>query len=270
MGSSSKPTRNPPQRPVRDRRQPPRVPRRRRRRGDRRDVVPAHRQRQAHGANDRPRSPASASAARAAATSSTPPRRRRHRRPVRRRPEDARRARPRSTPRPRSTGLPQDVRRRWARSIDAVTISTPDHIHGIAAATAMQHGQARLLPEAADAVGLRGAAAAQAGDREEGRDADGQPGQRRQRAAPRGRGDPGRRDRAGDASCTSGPTARSGRRASTGPKGEDPVPPDLDWDLWLGPAKDAAVQEGRLPHVQAGAAGRTSAPARWATWRATR
>jgi hypothetical protein len=37
-------------------------------------------------------------------------------------------------------------------------------------------------------------------------------------------------------SFTPGPTARSGRRAATGPTGSDPVPETLDWDAWIGPA----------------------------------
>ena len=34
------------------------------------------------------------------------------------------------------------------------------------------------------------------------------------------------------------------------PEGEDPVPANLDWDVWLGPARQAAFQEGRLSSVQ--------------------
>ena len=34
------------------------------------------------------------------------------------------------------------------------------------------------------------------------------------------------------------------------PEGQDPVPANLDWDLWLGPGPRAAFQEGCLSHVQ--------------------
>ena len=34
------------------------------------------------------------------------------------------------------------------------------------------------------------------------------------------------------------------------PEGSDPVPPTLDWDVWLGPAAQAAFQEGRLSDIQ--------------------
>ena len=50
------------------------------------------------------------------------------------------------------------------------------------------------------------------------------------------------------------------------PTEERPVPDGMDWDLWLGPAPPART---RRPTTLAGAAGRTSAPAPWATWPAT-
>ena len=46
------------------------------------------------------------------------------------------------------------------------------------------------------------------------------------------------------------------------------VPKTLHWDLWLGPAPDAPTT-GPICRSTGAAAG-TSAPARWATWVATR
>jgi hypothetical protein len=53
------------------------------------------------------------------------------------------------------------------------------------------------------------------------------------------------------------------------PPGEDPVPDTLNWDAWIGPAAMRPYKKG-LYHTFAGAGGSTSAPARWATWPATR
>ena len=48
-----------------------------------------------------------------------------------------------------------------------------------------------------------------------------------------------------------------------------PVPKEVDWESWIGPAPMRDYADGAY-HDSAGAAGGTSAPARWATWRATR
>ena len=73
------------------------------------------------------------------------------------------------------------------------------------------------------------------------------------------------------------------------PAGQDPVPATLDWDLWLGPApwrpfkwsrgtrgrdrpkaRQGPAPGGACIIRSTGAAGRISAPARWATWPAIR
>ena len=61
------------------------------------------------------------------------------------------------------------------------------------------------------------------------------------------------------------------------PLGEDPVPATLDWDIWIGPAPMRPYKGSPNPQVEmeftsclTGGAGRISAPARWATWHATR
>ena len=127
------------------------------------------------------------------------------------------------------------------KGIDAVVIATPDHTHAVIAMAAMQAGQARLLPEAADPHHLRGSEGHRSGSPVQGRDADGQPGALL-------RGDPA----AQGVVWTTAPSATSPRstRGPTGPwaatrgrtfavqaKPSDtpPVPETLDWDLWLGP-----------------------------------
>ena len=52
--------------------------------------------------------------------------------------------------------------------------------------------------------------------------------------------DPIRRDRAGEAKSTPGRAALGA--AATRPTDTPPVPPNIHWDLWIGPAPDAALQ----------------------------
>ena len=73
------------------------------------------------------------------------------------------------------------------KSIDAVTVSTPDHMPRPGRADGHADGQALLLPEAADAHDLRGPADGQGGRGEEGGHADGQPGHGRRRRCARRR-----------------------------------------------------------------------------------
>ena len=61
------------------------------------------------------------------------------------------------------------------KEFDAVIVSTPDHMHAPIALPAMAAGQARLLPEAADAHRPRGPADAAGREEARRRHADGQP-----------------------------------------------------------------------------------------------
>ena len=101
-----------------------------------------------------------------------------------------------------------------------------------------QGRQARVLREAADLVGRRGAA----GDR--GR----APGRRRHATGQPGPGHGGspadlrddlataRSARCARCRCGARPASGPGRRGKAGPPETPPVPEGLDWDLWLGPA----------------------------------
>ena len=154
------------------------------------------------------------------------------------------------------------------KSIDAVTVSTPDHCHASAALMAMRMGKHCFCQKPLTHIDLRGPADGQGGPREEGRHADGQPGHGQRRAA-QGGGD----DQVGGAGHGEGSprldrTGRSGRKAARGPTPSE-CPPNVHWDLWLGPAPDRPYAR-RLPSVSPGAAGGISAPAPWATWPATR
>ena len=62
------------------------------------------------------------------------------------------------------------------KNIDAVMIATPDHLHTPIALLAMQHGQARVLREAADPHRVGSAPAGRRGGEVQGGHADGQPG----------------------------------------------------------------------------------------------
>ena len=55
-----------------------------------------------------------------------------------------------------------------------------------------------------------------------------------------------------------------------GPRPESkPVPKNLHWNTWLGPAAEARIRR-RLPSVRLAWVGGILAPARWATWPVTR
>ena len=162
-------------------------------------------------------------------------------------------------------GLPRHAReaeghRRRARG-DAGSLACPDR-DGLDAA-----GQARVRAEAADAHHQRGSRAHRSGAEVQGRHADGQPG-------PLGRGS------AADAGMARRRRHRSGARGAL---------LDQPADLAAGhaaPDRDAGrARRPRLGHVagpragcvrstrpttrSAGGRGRTSAPARWATWAVT-
>ena len=154
------------------------------------------------------------------------------------------------------------------KKIDAVTVSTPDHTHAPASAMAMRMGkacftqkplthtiyEARMLGEIAREMKV----ATQMGNQ-------GTAGNSlRKTAAVVKLGACSATSR----KSTSGPTARSGRRAATVPA-EAPVPGERP----LGPVARPRARIARTPPAitrSPGAAGGTSAPAPWATWPATR
>ena len=125
-----------------------------------------------------------------------------------------------------------------ADKIDAVTVSTPDHSHAPAERHGHADGQALLHPEAADLVGLRSPPDARGRQRDEGRHADGQPGDRRRRL-------PHRRSRSFDPGAI-GPvkevhvwTNRPIWPQGDGrPNGTDPIPKPRALGLVPGPAPE--------------------------------
>lgn len=127
--------------------------------------------------------------------------------------------------------------------IDAVTISTPDHIHGLAASMAMNLGkhvycQKPLTQTVYEARMLRTLAkekklATQMGNQ-------GSAGNGLRRAV--------EVIQAGVIGPVRELHVWSNRpiwpQGIGRPEGEDPVPPELDWDLWLGPAKERPYKKG--------------------------
>lgn len=129
------------------------------------------------------------------------------------------------------------------KSIDAVTVSTPDHVHGIAAATAMRMGkhiycqkpltqtvyEARLLRQLAKEKKL----ATQMGNQ-------GSAGSGLRRAV--------EVIQAGAIGPVRELHVWSNRpiwpQGLDRPPGEDPIPPELDWDLWIGPAQMRPYKKG--------------------------
>ncbi len=140
----------------------------------------------------------------------------------------------------------QDFRKMFdqiGKSIDAVTISTPDHVHGIAAATAMRLGkhiycQKPLTQTVHEARILRqlardGKLATQMGNQ-------GSAGSGLRRAV--------EVIQSGIIGNVTELHVWSNRpvwpQGLARPEGSDPVPESLDWDLWLGPAQFRPYKKG--------------------------
>ena len=103
------------------------------------------------------------------------------------------------------------------KSIDAVTVSTPDHCHAPAALMAMRMGKHCFCQKPLTRIDLRGAADGPSGQGDERRHADGQPRDRDEPASARRPRRCGRERLGPSRRSTSGRTGRSGRKAARGP-----------------------------------------------------
>jgi hypothetical protein len=126
--------------------------------------------------------------------------------------------------------------------IDAVTVSTPDHCHGIIASTAMKLGkhvycQKPLVQTVHEARILRKLAAEKKLSTQMGNQGSAEPGLRRAVEVVH----------AGLIGGIKEVHVWSNRpiwpQGIDRPKGSDPVPANLDWDLWLGPAQQRPFKE---------------------------
>jgi hypothetical protein len=129
------------------------------------------------------------------------------------------------------------------KSIDAVTVSTPDHMHGLVASTAMRMGkhvycQKPLTQTVYEARALRRLAADKKVATQMGNQGSAGPGLRRAVEV----------IQAGLIGDVTELHVWSNRpvwpQGYDRPSGSDPVPPNLDWDLWLGPAKERPFKAG--------------------------
>ena len=156
--------------------------------------------------------------------------------------------------------------------IDAVVVSTPDHTHAAAAVTAMRLGkhvycqkplahsvwEARLMRETARQKGV----CTQMGNQ-----GTADPGFRRGAELVR----PGAIGEVREVHIWTNRPFKYWKQAPdivARPKERSPVPKHVHWDLFLGTAPERPYNRSTIPTT--GAAGGTSAPARWATWPATR
>src|SRR5437773_4215566 len=130
-----------------------------------------------------------------------------------------------------------------AKSIDAVTVSTPDHVHGLAAITAMKLGkhvycQKPLTQTVWEAREMRRRASEQKLATQMGNQGSAGAGLRRAVEV----------IQAGVIGAPRELHVWSNRpvwpQGLDRPKGEDPVPANVDWDLWLGPAPFRPFKNG--------------------------
>ena len=135
------------------------------------------------------------------------------------------------------------------KDLDAVVISTPDHHHALAAVNAMKRGL-HVYCEKPLAHSVHEARAMQETyNNSQGGHADGHadPRHATTTAAWSSWSSPARSARCARPTC--GAAARATSTAA-GRKGTEPVPANLDWDLWLGPAPErpfnSALHQGRL------------------------
>jgi hypothetical protein len=162
----------------------------------------------------------------------------------------------------------RDMLEKEQNNIDAITVSTPDHLHAVVASTAIKMGkhvycqkpltqtvhEARYLKDLAKEYGV----VTQMGNQGSAED-----GLRRAVEVVQ----------AGVIGAVKEihvwTTGRSGRRASPGRQAKTPVPANLKWDLWLGPAPCGPSRRTFIT-PSSGGVGMSLARGRWATWPVTR
>ena len=151
------------------------------------------------------------------------------------------------------------------KSIDAVTVSTPDHCHAPAAALAMRMKKHAFVQKPLTHIDLRGPRAGAVGAGEQGGHADGQPvhgpsGLRKTAAVVKA----GAVGKVSEVHVwTNRPTwPQGGNRPKSAPP-----PANVKWDLGWARRRCALMAPAIIPSP--GAPGGISAPAPWATWPAT-
>ena len=137
------------------------------------------------------------------------------------------------------------------KSIDAVTVSTPDHIHAPAALMAMRMGKHCFCQKPLTHTIYEARLMGETARENEGGHADGQPGHGRRRPAQGGRRDPSR-------ACsgtvkevhvwTNRPIWPQGSERPSRPSARR----TLNWDLWLGPAPERPYANGYHPFAWRG------------------
>jgi predicted dehydrogenase len=125
--------------------------------------------------------------------------------------------------------------------LDGVIVAVPDHNHAYISVWAMKHGlhvycQKPLTPSVHEARIMARVAAETKVVTQMGTQTSAEPRHAADRGIDSVRG-AGRDHR----DLHDHGSAPSGRRGWTGPEGEDAVPPELDWDLWLGHRARPAV-----------------------------
>ena len=136
------------------------------------------------------------------------------------------------------------------KAIDAVDIAVPDHSHAIIAATAIKLGKHVYCQKPLTHDVYEARHVARSGPSIQSRHANGQSGQRVGWLAPRRGNGAGGVDRPGASRLTFGPIAPIWPQGLDRPAGTDPVPPKLDWDLWLGTAPARPFKD-KWPDAQA-------------------
>ena len=112
-------------------------------------------------------------------------------------------------------------------------VSTPDHTHAPASAMAMRMGKHCYCEKPLTHTVYEARTLARVRQGEKTRHADGHANPRRRQLPPRGRADPGRRDRASQEVAV---WCSKGWGGVKRPTDTPPVPEELHWDVWLGPA----------------------------------